>query len=48
MKNLSKCNDVKKSMNSSDVFTNFSQYEQLQKKTNFLLVKTGLFSQFAS
>ena len=29
-------------------FTNFSQFEQLKKKTNFLLVQTSFFSQFAS
>ena len=29
-------------------FTNFSQFEQLKKKTNFLLVQNRFFSQFAS
>ena len=28
-------------------FTNFSQFEQLKKKTNFLLVQNRFFSQFA-
>ena len=30
------------------VFTKFSQFEQLKKKTNFLLVQNSFFSQFAS
>ena len=36
------------SKNSPDVFTNFSQFEQLKKKKKTLSVQKSLFPQFAS